>query len=474
MAQQCATVYLRRPFTQGLQAVMVAFALSASGVCSEPPHKPGPTSPPESACYEGGSAFTLTLKDPEIDLTVPAIPAGGDAYKYATDNAMVSIPDACATKFADKITNSTGIPTRKPGEEITYFFISDLQGQWTTLAEMQSCACGLVVEAHGSGGPGWSAVQFAGIFASMGYVQVIPNSQAMPEDWNLKGRFPAKDIGDIDVSNYCGEFLAMDGTCSKFNKPYCYSTKVSNVVNDPDNYRKYVEGVYQIRKRELDYFMNTHAALMDAFSNTVFVGNSEGGMVASRYHHPNLDKHLAGRVISAWSCDYNYYTSCAEHAKLCGDECKKNVPQLNLIGTADYYFGRGDSSVASLVATASNGYGGPITGNCRSQYDAQKFDTATVVEFEDAGHGPQYYNDNLWRSVVSDFLNKLGVNPRKWESLQGCTETGGVYSCPQETPDTCKTVNGTYQVNPEATFIVTSVHSCHDRKLRTSSTDFLI
>ena len=69
---------------------------------------------------------------------------------------------------------------------------------------MAECSCGLVFEMHGSGGPSWTAVQYATICACSGLIIVLSNSQALPDEKMLKGRLPMNDIRVIDVSNYCG------------------------------------------------------------------------------------------------------------------------------------------------------------------------------------------------------------------------------------------------------------------------------
>jgi len=126
--------------------------------------------------------------------------------------------------------------------------------------------------------------------------------------------------------------------------------------------------------------------------------------------------------------------SCAASAQLCGDACNKEVPQLNLIGSKDEYFGAADS-VSSKVAADENGYGGPITGNCRAAYKEQGFTKATVVEFEGAGHGPQYWDDNTWRSAIADFISHKGEKAASWASLKKCEEIEGVFTCPGLDPD---------------------------------------
>lgn len=83
-----------------------------------------------------------------------------------------------------------------------------------------------------------------------------------------------------------------------------------------------MEGVYQFRCRGLQYFVDSQADLLNAFTGRVFlVGNSEGSMIASRFHHPALDEVMAGRILTAYACDYNYFVSCEESSQVCEDSC---------------------------------------------------------------------------------------------------------------------------------------------------------
>jgi len=309
---------------------------------------------------EGTDSFTMQLpyaKHPP-NVTVPGIPTDAAAYAYATDRALVAIPEACYSTHKEKITKSKELNDRQPGGPtgMRYLYISDLEGGFDTLANMTDCACGLVVEMHGSGGPGWTAVMFGAWFSGMGLIQVIPNSMAMPDDLGLKGKLPMKDISDVATDNYCGGFGAFDGSCGSFNKPYCYSSKEENILANGDKYQKYVEGVYQIRRRELQYFVDNQADLLEAFTGKVYlVGNSEGSMIAARFHHPALDKVMAGRILTAYACDYNYFNSCEKSAEVCEDSCDKSIPQLNVIGTEDEYFGNQEGSMSYQVANARVG-----------------------------------------------------------------------------------------------------------------------
>jgi len=397
------------------------------------------------------TAFDLELPYHNLNITVPPLPADINLYKYATESAMVAVPVDCLSSFSTELAAAVDLDDRQPcgPTGMKYIRVFDLVGGYTTLASMADCSRGLVIGFHGSGGPGWDAVQYAAMLSGMGFVVVIPDSMAMPDSLGLKGKLPHKDTADIVRTNFCGEYLANDGKCKAFNKPYCYQSKFDNIVHDSDSYRKLVEGVYQIRKRELDYFFQNQTATLDAFSSVFADGNSEGGMVLSRYHHAELEKVLSGRIIDSWSCEFNYYTACPEFAKVCEDKCDKTVPLLNVIGDKDEYFGATSGSLAYKVAEDSNGYGAEtLQGHCRKTFNDQGFTQATVIVSEGAWHGPNYYDNNLVRAAIADFVSKN--TPGSSGSLDACTLSGGVYSCPREGPSTCKTIDDVYQVNPNA------------------------
>lgn len=393
----------------------------------------------------------------QMTVTVPPVPTTTlSDYSYATDNAIVAIPKQCVTEYGSELGLSTGnVDERQPGGPtgMGYMRISDT-AQYATLENMTSCACGLVVLMHGTSGVTWQTASYSTMMSGMGYVVVMPDSHAMPDSMGLKGKRPLKATDDIDKSNYCGEFDPYEGSCSSFSKPFCYSTKVENVLNDEAKYRKYVERNYLIRKQELDYFVQSRTALLDAFSKVFLFGRSEGAMVSSRYHNSALDAKLSGRILSGYSCEFNYFVSCADNAKICGDQCDKSVPQLNVNGQDDSYFGSVESSVSSVVATNdTHGYGGTITGNCRKAYNDQAFTKATVVDFPGVSHSIMYSHDNALRSVIADFLADPWAPASSYPSLTrtGCTLTsGGIYECDALHTDEAPCVS--YEVNPNASW----------------------
>jgi len=131
--------------------------------------------------------------------------------------------------------------------------------------------------------------------------------------------------------------------------------------------------------------VDDHADLNAFIGKAFLVGNSEGSMNASRVHHPAPDEVMAGHILTAFSCDFHYLVSCEKSSQVCELSCDKSIPQLNVIGTDDEYFGNQEGSMSYKIANGEGGYSGPLAGNCRAKYDSQKFKRAVVVESEGAG-----------------------------------------------------------------------------------------
>lgn len=336
------------------------------------------------------------------------------------------------------------------------FRISQPAAEYSLLAQMGStCSCGLVILMHGTGGAKWQTMSYAISMAGLGFVVVIPDSHAMPDEMGLKGGVDLLGTDQIATSNYCGVLNAYGSSCGSWSKPFCYSTKKDNILHDSAKYREYVERNYQIRKLELDCFVAVSRALLSAFPKVFLFGRSEGAMTAGRYYNEELFNHLNGLILSGWSCEYNYFVSCPQHAMICEGKCSTNLPVLNVNGANDAYFGGpGTGSVSDVVATnETHGYGGPLTGNCKAAKDAQGFAYGAVVEFPGVSHSIMYSHDNALRSIIADFLADPVQPASMWGSLQrtGCTLENGVYACDADSNDQAPCVG--YVTNPRAPWV---------------------
>ena len=106
------------------------------------------------------------------------------------------------------------------------------------------------------------------------------------------------------------------------------------------------------------------AATFGVPTRLFLAGNSEGAMVASRYTHSKLERwgNLKGRILTAWSCEYNYFVSCRQHAAI----GTPTVPILNLISNSDEFFASTNSVASAVAAPGPGAYGDPPTGSCAS------------------------------------------------------------------------------------------------------------
>ena len=167
------------------------------------------------------------------------------------------------------------------------------------------------------------------------------------------------DNNIYDPDSTCpGRMTAPSAEEAKERWPFCYSSNAKQILKDPRGYQKYYERVYFSRKMELNYFVDKvlwpnkeqHFGKKKLF----LLGNSEGGMVAARYYHANMESLLAGRIIFAWSCEYNYFLSCRENAAIGEGHANQDTPVLNMIARKDNFFGEEKSkSVADIVANGS-------------------------------------------------------------------------------------------------------------------------
>ena len=73
-------------------------------------------------------------------------------------------------------------------------------------------------------------------------------------------------------------------------------------------------------------------------------------MILDRYYHAVLHNFLSGMIFDGWSCEYNLFLPCADAAEICGDQCAKSIPWLNLAGADDEYFGWVSTSMSAKVA----------------------------------------------------------------------------------------------------------------------------
>ena len=385
---------------------------------------------PPAACNTGISpteSFDMYMPAHSVTVTVPPVATIElDAFKYAGDNALVAVPQACATEGAFHFPGlrASNLADRNQPNTSYYFRIDDgwLQSpdaQYEALSQFGGCACGLVILMHGTTGHRWESVSYGAMLAGMGYLVIAPDSHAMPPSMGLKGAGGLKPSSRIPTNNYCGAYDPYIDRCGTWEKPFCYSTSAENILHDPNKYREYVERNYHIRKMELDSFVGRRLGFLQSWAaeKPIFLlGRSEGASVVARYHHPSLFSLLSGLIIVSFSCEWTYFAACQENVNICEGKCDKALPILNIIGSHDQYFGN-TSSVAAEVASDPAGYGSPETGNCKSALDSQgfKYSTVVVLHEPDTEHELIYTHDN----AVHLSLPLTDASPSGQSLLQG-------------------------------------------------------
>merc|ERR1719356_768912 len=94
----------------------------------------------------------------------------------------------------------------------------------------------------------------------------------------------------------------------------------------------------------------------------VTMGQSEGAMTVARFDDQRYGAMIRGRIISAFSVEYCYFTPDRAAGTFGGNV---DVPTLNIIGDQDEFFGPSDSVASNCIAHRDEGGWGDydFTGN---------------------------------------------------------------------------------------------------------------
>ena len=184
--------------------------------------------------------------------------------------------------------------------------LSDLFENAGASLDIESCSCGLVLFSLGSGGATSKNNRYMRMLAALGYVVVAPDTMSNIPAENLRHKDAQTPIDAGVLSDYWSDSPLYQTDCSwptpdtedtgpQF--PYCYSTKYQNVAGDAENWKRYYQRVFLLRSAEMDEVLLTLDELLgDKWPNKTFLlGQSEGAMIASRFHNPLLERRMAGR-----------------------------------------------------------------------------------------------------------------------------------------------------------------------------------
>ena len=362
-------------------------------------------------CIDGGDDTTIRVHflagSSSVDFDWPPLPPAGKAYAFALSEAIAVLSPECAA--------ASGLhPNADNGP-------NTLRNLWVgRLSEapdirMSECGCGTVVFLSGSGGMTGDNLRYCRHFAALGYSVLAPDTMA-----GERGVYPrskplvphlSRALAAVETTYWCSDVVyagGCDGAYQGGASPACFSSAAESVLHDPAAWAAFYERVNTMRQREL-------AAVLEGFvgrfgaapRRLILAGASEGAMVASRAVHPLLldgSLKLEGRVLLQWSCDNNYFVSCARHALLCEGACNASAaPVLSIISDRDEYFAS-NASIAAAVGSGAAGYGAwPLVGTCAATMRAQRMRGA-AFEVREPYHGLMAQAGSFVRMALARFV----------------------------------------------------------------------
>mmetsp|Transcript_9548 Transcript_9548/g.19633 ORF Transcript_9548/g.19633 Transcript_9548/m.19633 type:complete len:379 (+) Transcript_9548:3-1139(+) len=273
---------------------------------------------------------------------------------------------------------------------------SSLRSVLTPVAYHPTAMAGTVLFMHGSGGMTYNNVRYARTLAGMGFLVIAPDSMAGGEH---RRRDLAGIIKPSDPTPYWGDLGLYT---SDAQGELTYSTQAEAVVKEPEKWRQLYEKVFAHRSAEMHWILGRLPQQMRV-RGVFIMGQSEGAMSVARFDDRRYGAMIRGRIISAFSVEYCYFTPTREAATFGG--CPE-VATLNLIGDADQFFGPIDS-VALTVCKQKHvgGWGADnFTGNAFKEMKRKKLRRGLVCVMEGAKHDPSETHDNFLRDVLRAFL----------------------------------------------------------------------
>jgi len=268
------------------------------------------------------------------------------------------------------------------------------------LAHEPGAHCGTILFMHGSGGMTYNNIRYCRKVAAMGFLVIAPDSMA-------GGEYRAKSLSKPLTSSADTPYWDDLGLYSSDAQgEYTYSTDAKAVIGDPERFRTLYANVFRMRSGEMHWILG-HLPQYIKKNGVFTMGQSEGAMTVARFDDRRYGAMIRGRIISAFSVEYCYFTPSPEAALYGGNP---EVPTLNIIGDADQYFGNIDS-VAKAVSEdkAHGGYGDDvITGNGFKNMKKQQLRRGMVAVMQNAKHDASETHDNFLRDLLRAFLSAPG------------------------------------------------------------------
>lgn len=257
----------------------------------------------------------------------------------------------------------------------------------------------VVVFMHGSGGMTYNNLRFCRMLAGMGCLVIAPDDMASSKHRHRDVQ-PLKDF-DTPTDYWADDLMYASGSSGE----YSYNTQADLVTKDPDKYKELYSKVYEERRSELHTILSAFPPSADSLG--VFImGTSEGAMTVARFDDQRYGPMINGRIISAFSVEYCYFTPTPEDGQFGGN---LEVPTLNLIGDADQYFGVQDSIAQNVSKDGASGYGNQhLTGNAFQTMLKQGMTNGCVCVFEGGKHDLTETHDNALRQILRTFITTPG------------------------------------------------------------------
>merc|ERR1719217_1765996 len=211
---------------------------------------------------------------------------------------------------------------------------------------------------------------------------------------------PLAQMGDA-TDYWADDLVYASGSTGEYN----YSTQVEGVLKDPDHYKVLYEKVYRERSSELHYVLGHLPSFVNQ-TGVYIMGTSEGAMTVARFDDQRYGPLINGRIISAFSVEYCYFTPTEQAGQFGGS---MEVPTFQLIGSHDQYFGCHDSIAQLVAADPEHGYGSKhLKGNAFETMKHQGMDKGCVCVFEGGMHDLTVTHDNALRDIFSTFFSRPG------------------------------------------------------------------
>jgi len=364
---------------------------------------------------------------------VPPMSNNPSDYSYALHNAFMLLPTRCALELGltPNIGDANGVIAQWMGRMKDLLSAPSAGSREEQEEILKGCTCGWVLFLHGSGGFTYDNTRYSTMLATDGYGVLVPDSFAS-DATGLRYKAPLQHLpahlSELNTRQktqayWCeNNVYDPDSSCAgamvNQNKsqgyPLCYDSNAGAIVSDTTDWRKFYERVFRLRQLEMNYVVENLPEYIKKAPKLFLAGESEGGMAAARYYHPQLEPLLTtgGRIIMQWSCEFNYFVSCPANARIGGGKADKSTPILNMISDKDPYFAAHRSSIASKVSSASGGYGRhKLTGNCFAQVEDQDLENAVVFDMMHTEyHGLTVNTGNFVRAALRGFV----ASPRQF------------------------------------------------------------